>query len=127
MCPCFDSRLPSNRVSMKYLISSKSSYARSNQKKICIELEFHAKKFYKCDCPIFRESYSGVFKPYCDVLNPYSGVFLQFFCKCDRPIFREPYSGVLSPIVTFYISIAAFWNLISLNPSSMHFFFFLIF
>ena len=43
------------------------------------EIEFHAKKFYKCDRPIFREFYSGVFKPYSDVLKPYSGVFLQNF------------------------------------------------
>ena len=42
------------------------------------EIEFYAKKkIYKCNCPIFREPYSGVFKPYSDVLNPYSGVFLQ--------------------------------------------------
>ena len=42
------------------------------------EIEFHAKKkFYKCDCPIFGEPYSGVFNPYSDVLKPYSGVFLQ--------------------------------------------------
>ena len=56
------------------------------KKKICIkleyqEIEFHAKNFYKCDCPIFRESYSGVFKLYRDVLEPYSGVFLQIFYK----------------------------------------------
>ena len=37
------------------------------------------KKIYKYDRPIFRESYSGVFKPYSDVLKPYSGVFLQNF------------------------------------------------
>ena len=66
---------------MKYSISRKSSYAQSNLKinfkKNCIELEFQEssslqKKFYKCDCPIFREPYSGV-------LKPYSGVFLQNF------------------------------------------------
>ena len=46
---------------------------------------FSCKFFYKCDWPIFRvpysgvfKPYSGVFKPYSDVLNPYSGVFLQF-------------------------------------------------
>ena len=33
------------------------------------EIEFHAKKFYKYDRPIFREPYSGVFKPYSDVLE----------------------------------------------------------
>ena len=40
------------------------------------------KKIYKCDCPIFKEPYSGVFKPYSDVLKPYSDVL-------------KPYSGVL--------------------------------
>ena len=40
-------------------------------------------------------TYSGVFKPYSDVLNPYSGVFLQnFFYKYK---FRESYSGVFKP------------------------------
>ena len=53
--------------------------------------------FYKCDRPIFREPYSSVFKSYSDVLNPYSGVFLQIFYKCDRPTFRGPYSGVFKP------------------------------
>ena len=37
------------------------------------------KKFYKCNRPIFKESYSGVLKPYSDVLKLYSGVFLQIF------------------------------------------------
>ena len=43
------------------------------------EIEFHAKKFYKYDRPIFREPYSGVLKPNSEVLKPYSGVFLQIF------------------------------------------------
>ena len=44
------------------------------------EIEFHAKFFfYKCDCPIFKEPYSGVLKPYSDDLKPYSGVFRQIF------------------------------------------------
>ena len=43
------------------------------------EIKFHAKKIYKCDRPIFKESYSGVFNLYSDVLKPYSGVFLQNF------------------------------------------------
>ena len=45
------------------------------------EIEFHAKKKknYKCDRPIFKESYSGVFKFYNNVLKPYSGIFLQKF------------------------------------------------
>ena len=34
----------------------------------------------------FRETYSGVFKPYSDVLESYNGIFLQIFLyKCDRP------------------------------------------
>ena len=37
------------------------------------------KKIYKCNRPIFKEPYSGVFKPDSDVLKPYSGVFLQIF------------------------------------------------
>ena len=42
--------------------------------------------------------YSGVFKLYSDVLNPYSGVFLQiFFVKSDHHRFKEPYSGVFKP------------------------------
>ena len=46
------------------------------------EIEFHVKKkIYKCDRLIFRESYSGVFNPYSDVLKPYSGVFLQIFLE----------------------------------------------
>ena len=40
---------------------------------------FSCKFFYKCDWPIFRVPYSGVFKPYSDVLRPCSGVFLQKF------------------------------------------------
>ena len=39
-------------------------------------------------------TYSGVFKPYSDVLNPYSGVFLQKICKHQV---WEPYSGVFKP------------------------------
>ena len=59
---------------------------------------FMQKNFYKCNHPIFRELYSGVFKPYSDVLKPYSSVFLQiFFYECNRPIFREPYSSVFKP------------------------------
>ena len=59
---------------------------------------FMQKIFYKCNHPIFRELYSGVFKPYSDVLKPYSSVFLQiFFYECNRPIFREPYSSVFKP------------------------------
>ena len=54
--------------------------------------------FYKCNHPIFRELYSGVFKPYSDVLKSYNGVFLQFFFyECNHPIFREPYSSVFKP------------------------------
>ena len=46
------------------------------------EIEFHAKKkIYKCDRRIFKESYSGVFKPYSDALKPYNGVFLQNFLE----------------------------------------------
>ena len=59
------------------------------------EIEFHAKKFYKCDRAIFRDPYSGVFKPYSDILKPYSGVFLQFFFVNVI----APYSGC--PIVAF--------------------------
>ena len=55
------------------------------------------KSFYKCDRPIFKEPYSGVSKPYSDVLKSYSGVFQQIFYKCDWPIFRVPYSGVFKP------------------------------
>ena len=89
--PLFRYSITLKSSSIKYSIRRKLSYTRSNFKKkkkikikICMELdfqeiEFHAKKFYKCDRPIFRESYSGVFKPYSDVLKPYSGVFLQNF------------------------------------------------
>lgn len=80
--------------SIKYSICRKSSYARSNLKKYN-KKKFHGtrksgnrvpckKKFCKCHCPIFREPYSGVCKLYSDVLNPYSGVFLQ----------TGPYRGV---------------------------------
>ena len=48
-----------------------------------IDLKFYAKKNF---------IYSGVFKPYSDVLNPYSGVFLQNFFYKYR--FRGSYSGV---------------------------------
>ena len=41
-------------------------------------------------------TYSGVFKPYNDVLKPYSGVFLQIFLFISIR-FREPYSGVFKP------------------------------
>ena len=84
--PLFQYSITLKSSSIKYSIRRKLSYTRSNfkKKKFCMELdfqeiEFHAKKFYKCDRPIFRESYSGVFKPYSDVLKPYSGVFLQNF------------------------------------------------
>ena len=40
-------------------------------------------------------TYSGVFKPYNDVLKPYSGVFLQKNFISTK--FREPYSGVIKP------------------------------
>ena len=39
-------------------------------------------------------TYSGVFKPYSDVLNLYSGVFLQKIYKYQV---REPYSGIFKP------------------------------
>ena len=64
---------------------------------------FSYKFFYKCDCPIFREPYSGifkpysgVFKPYSDVLKPYSGVFLQIFFCVITP-FQGALSGVFKP------------------------------
>ena len=37
-------------------------------------------------------TYSGVFKPYSDVLKSYSGIFLQKIFISTR--FREPYSGI---------------------------------
>ena len=40
-------------------------------------------------------TYSGVFKPYSDVLMPYSGVFLQKIFYKYR--FMESYSGVFKP------------------------------
>ena len=46
---------------------------------------FSCKIFYKCDCPIFRVPYSGVFKPYSDVLKSYNGVFLQ------KKFYKSPY------------------------------------
>ena len=41
-------------------------------------------------------TYSGIFKSYSDVLNPYSDVFLQifFFYKYR---FKESYSGIFKP------------------------------
>ena len=77
--------------SIKYSICKKSSYTRSSLKKN-IKKNFHGtrvsgnrvpckKNFYKCNCSIFREPYSGVFNPYSDVLKPYSGVFLQIFLE----------------------------------------------
>ena len=51
-------------------------------------------------------TYSGVFKPYSDVLKLYSGVFLQnFFISTGL---GGPIVAFLSPIVTFYRPIAAF-------------------
>ena len=87
------------------------------KKKFCMELEFqeiefHAKNFYKCDCPIFRETYSGFFKPYSDIFNPYSGVFLRknIFISLITPIpgLGSPIMAFLSPIVMFLSPIAAF-------------------
>ena len=40
-------------------------------------------------------TYSGVFKPYSDVLKSYSGIFLQKNFISTR--FREPYSDVFKP------------------------------
>ena len=40
-------------------------------------------------------TYSGIFKPYSDVLKPHSGFFLQKNFISTR--FREPYSGVFNP------------------------------
>ena len=40
-------------------------------------------------------TYSGIFKPYSDVLKSYSEVFLQK--KILRTRFREPYSGIFKP------------------------------
>ena len=117
------------------------------------EIEFHAKNFfYKCDCPIFREPYSSVFKPYSDVSNPIVAFSCKFFVNVIAPILREPYSGIFkpysdvfklyssvflqnffisvtipssgSPIVAFLSPIAAFWNSTSLKSSSIHFFLF---
>ena len=87
------------------------------KKKFCMELEFqeiefHAKNFYKCDCPIFRETYSGFFKPYSDIFNPYSGVFLRknIFISLITPIpgLGSLIMAFLNPIVTFLSPIAAF-------------------
>ena len=51
-------------------------------------------------------TYSGVFKPYSDVLMSYSGVFLQKnFISAGL---WSPIVAFLSPIVTFYVPIAAF-------------------
>ena len=61
------------------------------------------------------------FKPYSDVLKPYSVIFLQFFFyKCDHLM---PGSGSL--IVMFLSPIVAFWNSISLKSSSLLFFIYL--
>ena len=65
------------------------------------------KKFYKCDCPIFRVTYSGVFNPYSDVLNPYSGVFLQKKICLFLPHLGRPIVAFLIPTVTFKNPIAA--------------------
>ena len=72
---------------------------------------FMQKNFYKCNHPIFRELYSGVFKPYSDVLKSYSGVFLQKFFISDHPVpgLESPIVAFLSPIVTFLNPIAAFF------------------
>ena len=48
-----------------------------------LKLEFYAKK---------NVTYSGVFKPFSDVLKPYSGIFLQK--KFYKYQVWEPYSGV---------------------------------
>ena len=40
-------------------------------------------------------SYSGVFKPYSDILKLYSGVFLQNFFINTK--FKGPYSGLFKP------------------------------
>ena len=55
------------------------------------------KKIYKCDCPIFRVPYSGIFKPYIDVLKFYSGVFLQKKFISPHTGFKESYNGVFNP------------------------------
>ena len=104
--PLFRHSITLKSSSIKYSIYRKSSYARSKlkkKKKIAWNSSFRKsssmqKIFYKCNHPIFKELYSGDFKPYCDVLKPYSGVFLQiFFCECNRPISREPYSSIFKP------------------------------
>ena len=51
-----------------------------------LKLEFYAKK---------NVTYSGVFKPFSDVLKPYSGIFLQK--KFYKYQVWEPYSGVFKP------------------------------
>ena len=94
---------------IKYSIRRKSSYTRSNfkKKKFAWNSTFRKsssmqKKIYKCDRPIFRESYSGVFNPYSDVLKPYSGVFLQnFFINVIAPYSGSSIVVFLSPIVMF--------------------------
>ena len=84
--PLFQYSITLKSSSIKYSIRRKSSYNRSNflKKKFAWNSTFRKsssmqKNFYKCDCPIFKESYSGVFNSYSDVLKPYSGAFLQNF------------------------------------------------
>ena len=85
-CPCFDTRLPSNRVQLntRFVENQVIPDQTFKKKKFAWNSTFRKsssmqKKIYKCDRPIFKESYSGVFNPYSDVLKPYSGVFLQNF------------------------------------------------
>ena len=76
---------------------------------------------------MFKELYSGVFKPYSDVFNSYSGVFLQnFFYKYDRPIprFRESYNGVFKPYSDVLKPYSSVLELDFPKSSSMLFFFF---
>ena len=65
-------------------------------------------------------------RPIVTFQSPITVFSCKFFISVIAPYSRSPIVVFLSPIVTFYIPIAAFWNSISLNPSSILFFFSLI-
>ena len=64
ICPCFETQLSQNWVSMKNSLGLKLNYARLNlkKKKNCYELEFHLKRHYRALKRRYRASWTWYIK-----------------------------------------------------------------
>ena len=100
--PLFWYSITLNQVSMKYSISRKSSYARSNLKR---KKKLHRTRVSGNRVPC-KKKFISVIAPYSGslivaFLSPIVAFFCKFFISVIAPYSRSPIMAFLSPIVTF--------------------------